>query len=730
MKKLFVSILALAAFTACQSNFEDVTTNTPGLGDQTLPEGLVRIYAEVGIGDAETKATYGSDLSAMWEENDQIALLQESANYNSLFSTVNKLNIKSGAGTNCAMFNGDITVPTESPRVYHIAYPADAVSIASDLNLSYTNLNADQWDDANSSATGYFYATADFTYTYTSSLNITVPESQNGKWVPYMHISTDGAVSSNGIGAKTLNTLTGAIAVRAYASDGKTPIQLRSIAVTSTAPIAGAFTGISVSKSNVTLTGDRTSDYYSTVSEDDIFGWKGKKYGREAATNLLMAKAQAYQPTTIDVTQAMSLSFAGDKYTVGAENMGDIVADADGFYTYCLNVAPFKDATLTIMATAMDGSTLIRTINETQSLEAGHRKGFIFTWEDMGLSSGTVETWYDSYANDHNCTLAKNAIYVNDIAVKGVSADQVTAVGVRVYDATGNLYEDTAEAGTLSLSQVVVSGLPSGVYTVCAYAKVLVDGVEKELLGSVVARNVTSEPADASVIQSSYSKNGGTSLNNSIGGRELQITPKFSDENIPASLVKNCTIVYGGTTVSGALNSTMKKTDMTLGQYNCYVKFELTNGYTCQSDTYTAYITGIPYTMDVSANDGTWTEESGEVNWNTNGGLRLGYNWNNWFAKETASVKRSFAIPENTSISITANGSIQGSSNATTATFNINVSGSSIYSTSNKSSTAQNWSTTSTGTLTSSTPTIQLHSYKSTNTCNTTIKALQVNYNY
>ena len=166
MKKLFISIVALAAFVACQSNFDDVTINTPGFDNGAIPEGLVSVYAEVGVG-GDTKATYGDDMSAMWEENDQIALLQESANYGSTFSGVNTLDIKRGAGTNSAAFWGDITVPTESPRIYHIAYPVSAVSFNTSSTINKTSESTYTYSDLETfDRVGRFTAHASFDYTY------------------------------------------------------------------------------------------------------------------------------------------------------------------------------------------------------------------------------------------------------------------------------------------------------------------------------------------------------------------------------------------------------------------------------------------------------------------------------------------------------------------------------------------------------------------------------------
>lgn len=605
MKKLFVSILALAAFVACQSNFEDVTANTPGLNDQVVPEGMVRIYAEVGVGEEETKATYGDDFSALWEENDQIAILQESANYGDVFTTVNKLNIKSGAGTSYAAFNGDITVPTESPRRYHIAYPADAVSFNTSSTLTKTSESTYAYRE-DGLEVGHYYATASFDYTYNSTLNITVPTSQSGKWEPYMYASTEEAVNSNAIGAKTLTTLTGAIAVRAYKpnDDGtKTPLQLKAIAVTATKPIAGAFSGTAKSVGSLgSITGAETSDVYSTVSEDNVFGiWKGAKYGREEAEKLLLAKAQSMTPASVTPTSALSLAFAGSEYTVGAEDTEWVAADNDGNYTYYINVAPFENADLTIMATAVDGSTLIRSIS-AQSIAASQRKGYIFTWEEATLSVGSIESWYDDYAKS-NFELAGNTLYVRNLEVKGVPADQVVTLGVVV---NGELHEATAKSGVLTIDKIEISGLANGKYPAYGYAKVIVNGEERELIGSRATKNVTSIPTLTNYsVLSSYSQDGTVAKNNSIDGHLLKVTASLSDSYFANNgLVSSFEVYNGNTPLGNITDGEWSNTNAALGQYSCYVKIKFANNYEIKSSEYTTHVTGIPYSY-AFYNDGT-----------------------------------------------------------------------------------------------------------------------------
>ena len=662
MKKLFVSILALAAFAACQSNFNDVTTNTPGLGDDVVPEGMVRIYAEVGIGEEGTKATYDDNLNAKWEESDQIALLQESANYGETFGHVNFLNIKSGAGTSYAAFNGDITVPTESPRVYHIAYPASAVEFSTNVSVEKSG-DSSYETKVSTPGVAYFRSNANFDYKYTSSVSVNVPTTQNGKWEPYMYASTEEAVNSNAIGAKTLTTLTGAIAIRAYEADGTTPKQLKSISVTATKPIAGAFSDESASVATLNVTGDYTSKTYSTEIEGD-FIIEGRDKAKAAADELLESKAQSTVPANTSVTKALSLSFAGEEYTVKAEDTAWVAADENGVYTYHLNVAPFEGADLTITATAVDGSTLVRTISG-QSLAAAHRKGYNFKWETAAFGYEAIHTWYDNYKSSP-FTLASNTIHVGGVKVTGsVTEQNVTAIGVRIYnEADESLYTEVVDSNKLSFA-TDVSGIPSGRYIVKVFADIVVNGVAttKEFSDTKIVTAIP-EFTEDSYVRSSYSRNGDVKLDNSVGGGDLRVKTVLNDSYLAANLVDSYTFYYTHNGETKTVNPTLgQERNITFGydkwgQYDCYVNILLKNGYSFSTTKYATHITGIPYTLNTSSNDGSWAvgtsgnTDTSPVNWNTDGGVRLG-------SGQTSSdiyITKSFYIPENVTVKVTANG--------------------------------------------------------------------------
>ena len=589
MKKLFVSILALAAFAACQSDFnDDVNLDAPQFGG-AVNHGQHTVYAEVGVENPTTKATY-EGLKAVWEENDQIALLQEHADYGTTFSNVGVLNIKEGWGTNSASFNGEISVDATDPRVYHIAYPASAVSFVSSSSL---NLVGDITYENNSPIAGYqLKAHGTYEYVYNSTLNITVPTTQSGKWEPYMYASTEEAVAANAIGAKTLTTLTGAIAIRAFEADGVTPKQLSSITITSSdAAIAGAFSGTATSKGSLgEVVGDETA-WHTSFEESSA---------KSKALASLESKAQGLEPASTTVTKTMSLAFAGNEKSIVADNLLSIAADEKGNYTYYVNVAPATLAagTLTIVAVDADGSALTRVVDKAVEVKASHRAGFTLTWESASLKGGTIETWYNDWNKGSQFQLAGNTLYVDNISIEGnIAADHVKAIGVRI---NGEFHESSAQSNTLAISPIIIPSMPSGAYTVQPVAQVEINGEVKWLEGGAVEKTITSIPTvtDYSV-RTSYSSNGTVAKTNDINGDILKVKANLSDSYAAGlagnkySICYNDDAVLATQTLGSEYSTTLPASSW--GQYVCYVKISLPNGYDVVSEKYTTSITGIPY---------------------------------------------------------------------------------------------------------------------------------------
>ena len=132
--------------------------------------------------------------------------------------------------------------------------------------------------------------------------------------------------------------------------------------------------------------------------------------------------------------------------------------------------------------------------------------------------------------------------------------------------------------------------------------------------------------------------------------------------------------------------------------------------------------------MNPSANDSTspWSEE-GYVNWNTDGGLRLGYY--QWGGE--AYIQKSFNLPADINTSVDCTGSVNGTGSLIKVenTFSLVVSGVTIASSSGKGKSEVSFSHLSkTSTMTSANPTIKCSSSYNTEQAKAVVKSLKINY--
>ena len=148
----------------------------------------------------------------------------------------------------------------------------------------------------------------------------------------------------------------------------------------------------------------------------------------------------------------------------------------------------------------------------------------------------------------------------------------------------------------------------------------------------------------------------------------------------------------------------------------------------------TLYITGLPYTLNVSSNDGTWTE-SGNVKWgNTDRSytsVRVGYAVGSDFNTSASSITKSFTLPSDVNVNVVASGEARGSrfivSISTTAS--IEVSGATICSQSaSGKNTYKSFDCDKTQKMSASNATIKFNNSNSTNEACTYIGSLFVGY--
>lgn len=112
---------------------------------------------------------------------------------------------------------------------------------------------------------------------------------------------------------------------------------------------------------------------------------------------------------------------------------------------------------------------------------------------------------------------------------------------------------------------------------------------------------------------------------------------------------------YDATTMSDQLNAY----NNILGVNSVISAYTFDNA-TCESNAVDYFITGLPYTLDYSANDGGWAESTfggwgvdiaSEVKWNNNSGVRIGEN-----ASGSSTLTRNFYTPTDRNVVVSVSG--------------------------------------------------------------------------
>ena len=281
------------------------------------------------------------------------------------------------------------------------------------------------------------------------------------------------------------------------------------------------------------------------------------------------------------------------------------------------------DFVFALTLTAEDGELLSLEL-PSKNFVAGKRTILNVEWPVSEVVEASVTSWYEDYANNNGTALEGGAIYVN--VVGGTPVVTVDGVEMAVVDGK-------------------ISGVASGTHNVV----VKVNG--KECVNRSVV--VTSIPSVNATVRTSYSSNGAVSKSNSIDGKELQLTASLSDTAIPSSLVSSCQAVYGSNTANLTLGST-SKLSVAVGEYNCYAKVTLANGYVATSAAYTTHVTGLPCSYVFYNNGATDLGAAKSAGWSISKDNTMSDQlalWNNSEAIVVGSPK--FHVPANISTTTT-----------------------------------------------------------------------------
>lgn len=139
----------------------------------------------------------------------------------------------------------------------------------------------------------------------------------------------------------------------------------------------------------------------------------------------------------------------------------------------------------------------------------------------------------------------------------------------------------------------------------------------------------------------------------------------------------------------------------------------------------TLYITGLPYTLNVSANDGTWAEE-GNVTWNSSSAVRLG-----WYTTGGAYIQKSdFVLPADVNIQLVGSGLVNGTGSwiKVDNTASYIVSGNTLFSKTANGNNPQSYDINVTGTMNASNPSVKINSSYNLEKAHVLTYSLSINY--
>jgi hypothetical protein len=193
----------------------------------------------------------------------------------------------------------------------------------------------------------------------------------------------------------------------------------------------------------------------------------------------------------------------------------------------------------------------------------------------------------------------------------------------------------------------------------------------------------------------SYYAAGDSATANNCANNVIYFNGASTFDNVQKAMVVGAGFIIDGQTYAATLdvaNKSFSIGNITVSSWGsksveAYIKTK--DGRTFKSAAQTVHITGLPYTLNIAKNDGNWTEVE-NVSWNTDGGVRLGYyQWSG--AAYIENTK--FSVPADVNIVVNSTGKVNGTGSLikVSNTVSISVSGSGIFSKSQKGNSPSNY---------------------------------------
>ena len=519
--------------------------------------------------------------------------------------------------------------------------------------------------------------------------------------------------------------------------------------------LAGDISGSTIS---VTIPVDQTSKVGSFAEEHNISVAKGEKTpGVEAIQDVTFKNVASILKFTVPsyIEDVKSVTFSTSRPIAGAATV-DASADAPvavvaedgsksvtmtGSYTagsqfmFVLSAGEINGFTVTVVT---DKATWSITKNTTVTFAPGQYKNLgTLELEQVSASATAAHTYSGDTLTGTDVTVKLN--------ISEATQQYVTALNLQVRNEAGKVVRTLSKRGAAASETLAADTdwpyLPQGKYEVSG-SYTLSDNTVREIPAVEFV-----SPAPTFTVTSnaftSYTKYaaGSASAANSCNAETIYDVTSANVSIADAILNNsNYSSIKSGYTykLDGSEQTSVNVINQSWGQHTVTASYTFDG--VAKEGTKVCHITGLPYTLNPSANDSVspWvTNDNGNVKWDTDGSVRIGYNLSSWTASTKTDITKSFNLPADVNVIINCSGNAAGSGSKgwitdsrINTTFTLSVSGNSVYSyTTTDGSTEQSYSASNkSATMTSASPTIKCHNSYSTATGCTKIKSMTITY--
>ena len=456
----------------------------------------------------------------------------------------------------------------------------------------------------------------------------------------------------------------------------------------------------------VTIPADQTSKAGSFAEGHNISVAKGTKTVGVAETegvvfqnvcSWLYFTLPEYVGDATSVTVSSNSVIAGEMNVTYADGAFSTAVAEDGIKsitmtgeyetgsTFWFVLAPVTLDGITVTVTTEQGEYAMSTTESYEMFVAQYRNLGTLEFEEVTAQATAPHVYNDGI-------LQGTAVNV-ELNVQDVVLPYVTALNLTVTAADGTVVRTLAKNSASAVETIAPDSawpyLPAGDYTVSG-SYTLSGVTEKsieEISFTVTSPAITVEIAD---VYTSYTEylNGNTEAANALNGTSIYGVSAvagvseeiLNNENYSWTMVytDNDTEVAEGTLEGMALGAHMIKATFTF------------DGVVAESSA-ECHVTGLPYILNPAENDqiGAWVAE-GNIKWNSNGYVRIGYNMDSigdWLS-ESSAMSKTFSVPADVNVVATGSGSAVGTGSKyldfidlrANTTFTFGVSGNDVYS--------------------------------------------------